>query len=78
MVQHGRIAGRVFDTNQKHIGVVAQELLDIAPEMISTDQESGYYKVDFSASTYMLINAIKEQQKIIDLLTKRVEELEKK
>jgi len=34
--------------------------------------------VDNSAMTYILINAVKEQQKMIDSLQKRIDELEKK
>jgi len=49
-----------YDSGQTHIGIIAQELLEIAPEMVSINEETGYYQVNFSAATYMMINAIKE------------------
>ena len=81
------------------IGVIAQDLQEIAPYMIKTWQyheEDGssteYLGVDNGAMTYMLINAVKEQQEIIegqrgeidslksslDALQSRMEVLEKK
>ncbi|WP_181248476.1 tail fiber domain-containing protein [Flavobacterium magnum] len=56
------------DTSKEHIGVIAQELQPIAPYMVSTfnRENTEYLQVDNSAMTYMLINAVKEQQRIID------------
>jgi hypothetical protein len=51
-----------YDSSVEHIGVIAQELEQIAPYMVSTFKQKGaeYLQVDNSAMTYMLINAIKE------------------
>ncbi len=51
-----------YDTKKEHIGVIAQELLEVAPYMVSTFEkdEEEYLQVDNSAMTYMLINAVKE------------------
>lgn len=64
------------------VGIIAQELKEIAPYMVSTWTYEGegsdrqeYYAVDNGAMTYMLINAIKEQQQMIQLLQKQVLEL---
>ena len=64
-----------YDTKPEYVGVVAQEIKTVAPYMVSTFQKNGeaFYNVDNSAMTYMLINAIKEQQKQIDELKKLVE-----
>ena len=53
-----------YDTEEEFIGVIAQELQEIAPHMVSTFEKDGvdYLEVDNSALTFMLINAIKEQQ----------------
>ncbi|RYE21943.1 MAG: tail fiber domain-containing protein, partial [Sphingobacteriales bacterium] len=69
-----------YDTTQQHVGVLAQELKEVSPYMVSsfTKQGSEYYKVDNSAMTYMLINAVKEQQKLIELLEERIKKLEEK
>ncbi|MGE0562071.1 MAG: tail fiber domain-containing protein [Flavobacteriales bacterium] len=76
-------AGMPEDTG---VGVLAQELKKIAPYMVNEweykKEESSkgekYLGVDNGAMTYMLINAIKEQQKMIDDLKKEVEALKNK
>lgn len=67
-----------YDTTQQHVGVLAQELKEVSPYMVSsfTKDSTEYYKVDNSAMTYMLINAVKEQHKLIELLQARIEKLE--
>lgn len=75
------------------VGVIAQDLQKIAPYMIkpwtytegSMDEENPrvdgekteYLGVDNGAMTYMLINAIKEQQKMIEELKFELEKLKK-
>lgn len=64
-----------YDIDAQHIGVIAQELQPIAPYMVTespikAEDSSPYLTVDNSAMTYMLINAIKEQQEMIDHLNK--------
>ncbi|RZA01012.1 MAG: hypothetical protein EOP47_12210 [Sphingobacteriaceae bacterium] len=65
-----------YDTSKQYIGVIAQELEPVAPYMLQTD-EKGYLKVDNSAMTYMLINAVKEQQQMIEQMKKEIELLKK-
>lgn len=67
------------DTTVEHVGVIAQELQKISPEMVIESEleladgsKGDYLSVDPSAFTYMLINAIKEQQKQIDELKKEI------
>jgi hypothetical protein len=71
-----------FDSSKTHVGVIAQELKEIAPEMVSEfkHQNDGekYYQINDSDMTYMLINAIKEQQEMIKELQKEVELLKTK
>lgn len=55
-----------FNSEVEHVGVIAQELQEVAPYMVGTfknrtDQQE-YLDVNDGAMTYMLINAIKEQQ----------------
>ena len=64
-----------YNTDAEHIGVIAQELQHITPYMVTespikAEDGSSYLTVDNSAMTYMLINAIKEQQEMIDHLNK--------
>lgn len=51
-----------YNTDEEHIGVIAQELEKIVPHMVSSYKKDGeeYLQVDNSAMTYMLINAVKE------------------
>jgi len=62
-------AGLPEDTG---VGVIAQELQEVAPYMVGTwtheagGQKTEYLSVDNGAMTYMLINAVREQQAIIE------------
>lgn len=52
-------------TTGRQIGVIAQEIEKILPEVVTTG-EDGYKAVEYSHIVPVLIEAIKEQQKIID------------
>ncbi|MGC6414138.1 MAG: tail fiber domain-containing protein, partial [Bacteroidia bacterium] len=56
------------NTKVEYIGVIAQELQKVAPYMVGSFDLNGtkYLDVDNSAMTYMLINAVQEQQKMIE------------
>jgi hypothetical protein len=51
--------------NNRQIGVIAQEIENNLPELVSTDN-LGYKMVDYSKLTPVLIEAIKEQQEQIE------------
>ena len=53
-----------FD-DKKQIGVIAQEMENVLPELVSTDH-NGYKTVDYTKLTPILIEAMKEQQAIIE------------
>jgi len=65
------------DTKPEYVGVIAQDLQQIAPYMVSTFQKDSidYLSVDNSAMTYMLINSVKEQQVQIDELKSQIQKL---
>jgi len=69
-----------YDTKPSYVGVVAQDLQKIAPYMVGKFKKNGeeYLDVNTSAMTYMMVNAIKEQQKMIEDLKKEIEALKKK
>lgn len=50
--------------NKTAIGVMAQDLIKVYPELVNID-EDGYYSVEYSKLTAVLLMAIKEQQAII-------------
>ena len=55
------------EKKRKNIGVIAQEVEKILPEAVST-REDGIKAVSYSDLTVLLIEAVKEQQTIIDNL----------
>jgi hypothetical protein len=68
-----------YDNSKEYIGVLAQDLQQVAPYMVNTINRNNkeYLSVDNSAMMYMLINAVKEQQEQIEALKKKLDELEK-
>ncbi|MES2648822.1 MAG: tail fiber domain-containing protein [Bacteroidota bacterium] len=84
-----------FDPGPRYVGILAQELQLAAPYMVTpspsimSDGSSGYLQVNNSAMVYMLVNAVKEQQKQLEdmkntyesehkILKARIQVLEKK
>ncbi|MEO6131132.1 MAG: tail fiber domain-containing protein, partial [Saprospiraceae bacterium] len=71
-----------YDSSLQYVGVIAQELQQVAPYMVNVSEKkmkdgtSGYLQVDNSAMTYLLINAVKEQQKIITDQQHRISAIE--
>lgn len=57
--------------NQIHVGLMAQNVLDKIPEAV--DQKGKYLKVDYNEIVPVLIKAIQEQNKIIELLRQEVQ-----
>jgi len=81
------------DKDKQFVGVVAQDMLDVAPYMVEEkdlfrkerETEDGQLEIldpgekfltyDSSALPYMLVNAVKEQQQMIEELQRQNEEL---
>ena len=57
-----------FDQTKEHVSIIAQEIQDFMPEMISTykgelnGKETEVLRVDASDMTWLLVKAIQEQQ----------------
>jgi hypothetical protein len=62
------------DDKSTKIGVIAQEIMEVLPELVSED-ETGMYGVSYGNLTAVLIEAIKEQQKQIEELKLEVQKL---
>ena len=83
--------GRIHSDTKKHIGVIAQEIEEVFPELFN-DDKTGFKSVNYTAIAPILIEAVKElkaekdelqttvekQQQQIDELKRLVEELMKK
>ena len=65
-----------FNTEVTKVGVIAQEVEAVLPELILEAPDTGLKSVAYAELTAVLINAIKEQQEIIENLTTRIEQLE--
>jgi hypothetical protein len=57
----------VYETGKKDYGVIAQEVEEVLPELVTT-RDSGYKAVRYEKIVPLLIEAIKEQQHQIDEL----------
>ena len=64
-----------FNTEVTKVGVIAQEVEKVLPELVLHNEE-GQKSVAYAELSAVLINAIKEQQVIIDDLKSRIETLE--
>jgi len=60
--------------SEKKIGVIAQEVLEVLPEVVQQDSE-GTYSVAYGNITAVLIEAIKQQQLQIDELKAEIKNL---
>jgi hypothetical protein len=68
------------DSDARQVGLVAQQVREVIPEIVAKmhDQEAGdYLAVDYNRLVPVLIQAIKEQQRIIAQLAVRVTNLER-
>jgi Chaperone of endosialidase len=78
--------GETPHDGKRYVGFIAQDIVDIVPYMVGHDttrklnpedaDPTDFYTLSESALPYILLNAIKEQQALIDDLTARLEALE--
>jgi len=57
-----------YDTNKEHVGIIAQEVQKVAPYMVRrlNPEKNDYLAYDGTALSFMLVNAVKEQQQLIE------------
>jgi hypothetical protein len=67
-VTYTKIDSEGDDRNVRHAGVLAQEVLEVLPEVVHTDHNTGMYSVAYGNMAGLLIEAIKEQQAQIEEL----------
>ena len=65
------------DKEKRYSGVLAQEVLEVLPEVVSQEGD-GYYSVAYGNMVGLLIESIKEQQKQIEEQQKQIELLKQK
>jgi len=59
----------------KTLGLIAQEVLPIFPEVVHFSEIDGLYGIDYSAFSVVAIKAIQEQQTMIEDQQKQIDEL---
>jgi hypothetical protein len=47
---------------QRQAGVIAQEIIQVLPELVQISEETGYYSVSYGNITALLIEALKEER----------------
>jgi hypothetical protein len=64
-----------FDSKKEYVGFAAQDLQKVLPEAVSTNA-NGYLQVSSDPILWTMLNAIKEQQKEIELLKGQIRKLQ--
>jgi hypothetical protein len=64
-------------SERREIGVIAQEVETVFPEVVNTSSSDGYKTVDYSRLTVVLIEAVKELKAQNETLKQRVAALER-
>lgn len=62
--------------NRASAGLIAQEVEEVLPELVHTDPATGLKSVEYANLVAPLIEALKEQQKEIEILKRQVSELQ--
>lgn len=57
------------------LGLIAQEVQEVVPELVFQNQQDGYYGVHYQDAIGLLVEAIKEQQKQIEALQQANDQL---
>jgi hypothetical protein len=68
----------LINSGKNQIGFVAQELVNIVPEAVKADDSTGLYSVNYIMLIPIMVEAIKEQQKLISELQQQVLDLQNK
>ena len=66
------------DAGKQSVGLIAQNVQKVFPQLVTTDPESGMEAVQYQALVAPLIEAVKEEQAEIDSLKAEVQTLENK
>lgn len=69
----------LHDTNKRqYLGLLAQEVQEIYPELVQYDEAEDTYRLDYSGTGVIAIKAVQELKNENDVLKKKLENLENK
>ena len=74
-IEDEKIATRAVESPGVKVGVIAQEVEDILPDIVETHEATGVKSVDNNNLTWYLVNAVKELSAKNDTLAAEVEQL---
>lgn len=77
-LQPSRYNWKTTPDKDKQLGLIAQDVKKVVPEIVSGDEVNGTLSINYTALIPVLINAVKEQQTQIEELKKKIEFLERK
>ena len=60
------------DDDKRQVGVIAQEVKEVLPEVVTYDKENDKYGVDYGKINGLLIEAIKDLKKEVEFLKKQL------
>lgn len=66
----------IMDNNKKDMGFLAQEVKEVLPDLVILDTTSNLYSVNYVKLIPVLVEAMKEQQNIIEDLAAKIESIE--
>ncbi|HDS01028.1 MAG TPA: tail fiber domain-containing protein [candidate division Zixibacteria bacterium] len=72
---HSRLAADMKTSADRQVGMIAQEVESILPEVVSSPAD-GYKSIDYSRLTAVLVEAVKELKAENEILKQRIEALE--
>lgn len=68
----------IEDKEKRFAGVIAQEVLSVLPEVITTNQSNGHYSVSYGNLNALTIEGLKEHDKIIKEQAAEISKLKEK
>jgi flagellar biosynthesis chaperone FliJ len=63
----------VLKSKKNRLGFLAQNMLDVYPELVEHEEKSDVYSINYSGMIPVLVQALKEQQAQIEELKKQME-----
>ena len=62
-------------SGKEYVGLIAQEVLEVIPQAVEQNKQ-GYLMINEGPINYAMLNAIKELKAEVEVLKKRIKELE--